>query len=69
MRDAVLKYTALISTPSKAAGCAKCGSRKGVHIDGDETKGEVMSIMFEELVEEHLVQPVFIMTILLKCRR
>lgn len=62
MRDAVLKYTGVDFDSVESGEDARNAARaKGVHIDGDETKGEVMSIMFEELVEEHLVQPVFIM--------
>ncbi|MGE5613488.1 MAG: lysine--tRNA ligase [Bacillota bacterium] len=62
MREAVLKYTGVdfdaIASDEEARNAARA---KGVHIDGGETKGEVMNLMFEELVEEHLVQPVFVM--------
>lgn len=62
MRDAVLKYTGVDFDAIESGEDARKAARvKGVHVDDGKTKGEVMSIMFEELVEEHLVQPVFVM--------
>ena len=34
---------------------------KKVHIKGNLSKGEILNLMFEEFVEEHLIQPTFIM--------
>jgi len=48
----------LISSDEEARKAAK---DKKVHVEGNLTKGEVLSLMFEELVEEHLVQPTFIL--------
>lgn len=32
-----------------------------IHVEKDATKGQVLNILFEELVESHLVQPTFVM--------
>jgi len=61
MVEAVKKYADvdfdLIKSDEEAKNIAKS---KNVHIDGNLPKGEVLSKIFEELVEEHLVQPTFI---------
>ncbi len=61
MVEAVKKYADvdfdLIKSDEEAKKIAKS---KNVHIDGNLPKGEVLSKIFEELVEEHLVQPTFI---------
>lgn len=61
MIEAVLKYSSVnfddISTDEEAIKAAKA---KGMDIDGSLTKGEVLNIMFEEYVEDKLIQPTFI---------
>ncbi|MCX7749421.1 MAG: lysine--tRNA ligase [Clostridia bacterium] len=62
MTEAVKKYAGVdfdqISTDEEARSIAK---EKKVHIQGNLSKGEVLNLMFEEFVEEHLVQPTFIL--------
>jgi len=62
MREAVLKYSGIdfdtINSDEEARNAAR---EKKLHVDENMTKGEVMSLVFEEMAEEHLVQPTFIM--------
>lgn len=62
MVDAVKKYTGIdfneVASDEEARNIAK---EKKVHMKGDLSKGEILNLMFEEFVEEHLVQPTFIM--------
>lgn len=61
MVEAVKKYSGIdfedISSDEEARKVAK---EKGVHIENNMTKGEILSLMFEGFAEEHLVQPTFI---------
>lgn len=61
MCEAVKKYTGIdfdqISSDEEARRIAR---EKNVHVEDDMTKGEVLNALFEEFVEEHLVQPTFI---------
>jgi lysyl-tRNA synthetase class 2 len=61
MIDAIRKHTGVdfltIETAAQAAAAARC---LGLEIKSAATRGEIMNEIFEEKVEEHLVQPVFI---------
>ncbi len=61
MIEAVKKYSDIdfeeISGDEEARRIAK---EKNLHFEGSPTKGEILNMMFEEYVEEHLIQPTFI---------
>ncbi|MCX7709830.1 MAG: lysine--tRNA ligase [Clostridia bacterium] len=62
MIDAVKKYTGVdFDTITSDEEARKIAKEKKVHLDGNPTKGEILNLMFEEFVEEHLIQPTFIM--------
>jgi len=62
MTEAVKQYTGVdfdqVTSDEEARQIA---AEKKVHIKGDLTKGEILNLMFEEFVEEHLISPTFIM--------
>lgn len=64
MQDAILKYTgADFRTVSTAAEAKALAESVGIAFDeenADLSKGEIISLVFEERVEEQLVQPTFI---------
>lgn len=39
----------------------KVADEKGIHYEARHKKGDILSLFFEEFVEEHLVQPTFVM--------
>lgn len=61
MEDAVKEFTGVdfsnINTDEEARAIAKA---KGLEIDQNMTRGHIISEMFEEFCEEHLIQPTFI---------
>ena len=62
MVDAVKKYAGVdfYQIPDTAAA-KKLADEKGVHYEERHAKGDILNLFFEEFVEEHLIQPVFIM--------
>lgn len=62
MVDAVKKYTGIDFNDIKTTEEAKAlADEKGVHYEKRHKKGDILSLFFEEFVEEHLVQPTFVM--------
>ncbi len=62
MIDAIKKYTGIdfeeIKTTEEAK---KLADEKGVHYEERHVRGDIINLFFEEFVEEHLIQPTFIM--------
>ena len=62
MVDAVKKYAGVdfneVKTEEEAKALAK---EKGVEFEERHKKGDILNLFFEEFVEEHLIQPTFIM--------
>ena len=62
MVDAVKKYAGVdfneINTIEEARAIAK---EKNVEFEAHHTKGDILNTFFEEYVEEHLIQPTFVM--------
>ena len=62
MIDAVKKYSGVdfdtIATDDEAKTIAK---EKGVEFEKHHKKGDILNLFFEEFVEEHLLQPTFVM--------
>ncbi len=62
MVDAVKKYSGVdfneIKTLDEARAIAK---EKGVEFEARHKKGDILNLFFEEFVEEHLIQPTFVM--------
>jgi len=62
MQDAVLKYAGIdfdkIKTDEEAREAAKA---KGLEIEGSPVRGEILSLLFEEFAEPHLIQPTFVL--------
>ncbi|MCI9534012.1 MAG: lysine--tRNA ligase [Lachnospiraceae bacterium] len=62
MIDAIKKYTGIdfeeIQTTEEAK---KLADEKGVHYEARHVRGDIINLFFEEFVEEHLLQPTFIM--------
>ena len=62
MLDAVRKYSGVdfneIHTTEEARAIA---DEKGIHYEARHKKGDILNLFFEEFVEEHLIQPTFVM--------
>ena len=62
MVDAVKKYAGVdFDQIPDTAAAKKLADEKGVHYEARHEKGDILNLFFEEFVEEHLIQPVFIM--------
>ena len=62
MVDAVKKYAGVdFDQILDTAAAKKLADEKGVHYEERHAKGDILNLFFEEFVEEHLIQPVFIM--------
>ena len=62
MIDAVKEYSGIDFDQIKDTEEAKkIADEKGVHYEARHTKGDILNLFFEEFVEEHLVQPTFVM--------
>ena len=62
MIDAVKKYTGIdFDQIPDTAAAKKLADEKDVHYEERHTKGDILNLFFEEFVEEHLVQPTFVM--------
>lgn len=62
MIEAVKKYTGIdFDEVPDTAAAKKLADEKEVHYEERHTKGDILNLFFEEFVEEHLVQPTFVM--------
>jgi lysyl-tRNA synthetase class 2 len=62
MIEAVKKYAGVdFDEVADTEAAKRLADEKGVHYEARHTKGDILNLFFEEYVEEHLIQPVFIM--------
>ena len=62
MIDAVKEYTGIdFDEVPDTAAAKKLADEKGVHYEPRHAKGDILNLFFEEFVEEHLIQPTFVM--------
>ncbi len=62
MIEAVKKYTGIdFDEIPDTEAAKKLADEKEVHYEARHTKGDILNLFFEEFVEEHLIQPTFVM--------
>ena len=62
MVDAVKKYAGVdFSAIADTDAAKRLADEKGIHYEARHKKGDILNLFFEEYVEEHLIQPTFIM--------
>lgn len=62
MVDAVKKYAGVdFDQIHDTEEAKRIADEKGVHYEARHAKGDILNLFFEEFVEEHLIQPTFVM--------
>ena len=62
MIDAIKKYAGIDFNEIKTTEEAKkLAGEKGIHYEERHVRGDIINLFFEEFVEEHLIQPTFVM--------
>ncbi len=62
MIEAVKKYAGVdFEEIADTESAKKLADEKGIHYEARHQRGDILNLFFEEYVEEHLIQPVFIM--------
>ena len=62
MVEAVKQYSGVdFDEVADTQAAKKLADEKGVHYESRHTKGDILNLFFEEFVEEHLIQPTFVM--------
>ncbi len=62
MVDAVKKYAGIdFDEIPDTEAAKKLADEKGIHYEARHVKGDILNLFFEEFVEEHLIQPTFVM--------
>lgn len=62
MVEAVKKYAGVdFDQIPDTEAAKKIADEKGVHYEARHAKGDILNLFFEEFVEEHLIQPTFVM--------
>ncbi len=62
MIDAIKKYAGIdFDQVADTEEAKKLADEKGVHYEARHVRGDIINLFFEEFVEEHLIQPTFVM--------